>query len=301
MQTNKVLIAGSFGIDTIITPFEKRENVMGGSAVYAGYSASFFAEPELIGIIGEDFPGEFLEALKKRKIGLLGVQRKGKSFRWAGKYSYDMNQRETISLELNCITQMKAEVPESLADASYVMLGNLDPELQLGILEKLKSPKLVMADTIDHWITTKKEKLLELLKKITVLVINDSEARLLFKSFSLVASAKKALSYGLKAVIIKKGEHGALLFTKGSYFNAPGYPLEELKDPTGCGDCFAGAFLGYLASKGSLSEKELRKAVVYGSVIASFNAEGFSLEKLSSLTSEQIEKRYNEFLGFTKF
>ncbi len=298
---DKILVIGTVAFDTIQTPFGKIEKALGGSATYASYSASFFSKPNILSIVGNDFPKEYIELLKKRQINLDGLQVSGKTFFWEGFYEFDMNEAKTKKTELNSLADFKLKMPDSYKNINYVFLANIDPELQLETLNQMKKPKFVVMDTMNFWITSKRKSLMDLIKKVDVLLLNDGEARQLFSTISLVKAAKSALSLGPKAVIIKKGEHGALLFTKDTHFSAPGYPLEEIKDPTGCGDCFGGAFIGYLAKTNDLSEANMRRAVVYGSVVASFNAEDFSLNRLKTLTMGEIERRYEEFKEIREF
>ena len=290
-----VLIVGTVALDTIETPFGRAERVLGGSAAYASFAASFFSKPAIISIIGNDFPKEYTNMLRKRNIDIEGVQTGGKTFHWEGFYEYDMNEAKTRKTELNSLAGFKVKVPEKFKDAKYVFLANIDPEQQLETLNQINRPDLIVMDTMNFWINNKKKQLMEVIKKVDVLLLNDGEARQLFRTVSLVKAANEALSLGPRAVIIKKGEHGALLFTRNKHFSAPGYPLENIKDPTGCGDCFGGGFIGYLAKTKDLSESNFRKAVVYGSVIASHNAEDFGLNRLKSLEMKDIESRYEEF------
>ena len=297
----KVVIIGTIGLDTITTPFGQVDGVLGGSATYASFASSFFAKTGIVSIVGEDFPEEHYQMLTKRGICLNGLAKKGKTFRWQGLYEFDMNEAKTLNTELNAVSEFEAELPEEYKNAEYVFLGNIDPELQLKVIEQLKNPKVVAMDTMNFWIESKKDKLIEVIKKIDVLVINDGEARQLFDTTNLVAAGKKILGLGVKAVIIKKGEHGALLFTNNSHFNAPGYPLENVKDPTGCGDSFGGALIGYLAKAGKLNDKVLRKAIVYATSIASHNAEDFSLERMKKLSNKEINARFKEIKNIRKF
>ncbi len=296
-----VLIIGTVALDTIETPFGKVEKGIGGSATYASYAASFFSKPAVISVIGHDFPKEYIELLEKRGINLDGLKVHDKTFHWDGYYEYDMNEAKTRKTELNSLANFKADVPENYKEIKYIFLANIDPEQQLETIKQIKNPKFIVLDTMNFWISSKKKSLLDVIKKVDVLLLNDGEARQLFGTISLVKAANEALCLGPKAVIIKKGEHGALLFTKNKHFNAPGYPLENIKDPTGCGDCFGGAFIGYLAKTNDLSESNFRKAIIYGSVIASHNAEDFGLNRLKSLTMNDIEKRYKEFQAIREF
>ena len=298
---NDILIIGTVALDTIETPFGKVEKTLGGSATYASFAASFFSTPSLISVVGDDFPKKYIELMKKRDIGLEGLKIIGKTFHWEGFYEYDMNEAKTRKTELNSLEHFKVEVPEKYKDLKYVFLANIDPEQQLETLRQMNKPDFVVLDTMNFWINNKKKSLIEVIKKVDVLLLNDGEARQLFNTVNVVKAANEALSLGPGAVIIKKGEHGALLFTKNKHFNAPGYPLENIKDPTGCGDSFGGAFIGYLAKTEDLNEKNFRRAVIYGSVIASHNAEDFGLNRLKHLTMEDIDKRYKEFHYIREF
>ncbi len=298
---NDVLITGTVALDTIETPFGKVEKTLGGSATYASFAASFFSKPALISVVGNDFPKDYLELFKKRNIGIEGLQTDDKTFHWEGYYEYDMNEAKTRKTELNSLANFKVKMPENYKGVKYVFLANIAPEQQLETLKLMNKPDLVVLDTMNFWINNKKKSLIEVIREVDVLLLNDGEARQLFETISLVKAANQALNLGPKAVIIKKGEHGALLFTKNKHFSAPGYPLENIKDPTGCGDCFGGAFIGYLAKTKDLSEKNFRKAVIYGSVVASHNAEDFGLNRLKHLTMEDIEKRYKEFQDIREF
>ena len=297
----ELVIAGTMALDGIETPFGKVENALGGSATYAAYAASFFSKPGIISIIGEDFPKEHIEELEKKEIDFKGVKKEGKTFKWGGYYEFDMNEAKTLRTELNSLETFKPEIPEEYKDAKYVFLANIDPSIQLEIINSIKSPEIILTDTMNFWIEHKKNELLEVIKKTDILLLNDGEARQLFKTVNLIQAANKALELGPKAVIIKKGEHGALLFTKEKHFNAPGYPLENIKDPTGCGDSFGGALIGYLAKTKSKEEPNIRKGMVYASVLASHNAEDFSLEKLKKIGHEDIEKRFNEMKEIREF
>jgi len=296
-----ILVIGTVALDTIETPFGRVEKALGGSAAYSSFAASFFANPAVISVVGHDFPEEYMGLLKKRGIDLGGVQISDKTFHWEGFYEYDMNEAKTKKTELNSLAGFKIKVPEKHKDVKYAFLGNIDPDLQLDALSQLKNPEFVVLDTMNFWISSKKDSLLKAIGMANVLLLNDGEARQLFKTASLVKAANDALKLGPGAVIIKKGEHGALLFTKEKHFSAPSYPLENIKDPTGCGDSFGGGFIGYLAKTGNLNEANFRKAIIYGSVLASYNAEDFSLNRLKSITMDDIEKRYNEFRDIREF
>lgn len=297
-----VLIIGTIGYDNIETPCGKREKVLGGSATYASIAASFFAKPGIVSVVGDDFHDEHKQFLNSKNISLQGLKKTtGKTFAWGGKYEGNMNEAKTIFTNLNTLIDFDAEVPEEFKTAKYVFLANTDPVLQMKVIKQLHNPEFIVMDTMNFWIQTKKEKLLDAIKNIHVLLLNDAEARMLFSTTNLLQAAQSALKIGPKYIIIKKGEHGALLFSKDKHFSAPGYPLESLKDPTGCGDSFAGGFIGYLARHGSIDEPFIRKAIIYGSVIASFNAEDFSVERLKRLCLEEIEARYKEMEEIREF
>lgn len=291
-----IVILGTIGLDTLKTPFGRVEDVLGGSAVYAAYAASFFAKVGIISIKGTDLPENKLDFLKERSISLDGIETKGKNFRWSGEYEFDMNEAKTLKTELNSLKNFNPEVPDSYKKAKHVLLANVDPKIQIKIIDSMESPELIAIDTMNFWIESRKEELLQAIKKSDILILNDGEARQLFKTPNLVKAAKQALALGINAVIIKKGEHGSLLFTNNEHFDCPGYPLENLIDPTGCGDSFGGAFIGYYSKT-----KDIRKAMVYGSVIASFNAEGFGLDNLRKISMDDIERRYKEMISLRKF
>ncbi|MDD2891199.1 MAG: PfkB family carbohydrate kinase [bacterium] len=297
-----ILVVGSVALDTIETPFGKRKDILGGSATYFSYSASFFTGVKLVAVVGDDFPKKHISLLKSRGINLDGLKviKNGKTFRWSGSYKYDMNEATTHSTDLNVFETFKPQIPESYKNSEYVLLANIDPDLQLNVLSQVKKPKLIAADSMNLWINTKKSSLMKLLKKIDIFIINEGEARLFTGQPSLIKAGRMILGYGPKHVVVKKGEHGCLLFSKNGFFSAPAYPLENIFDPTGAGDTFAGGFIGYLAKLNKThTEHDLRKAVVYGSVMASFNVESFSLERLKKLTDKEIQARYKQFKEFT--
>jgi ribokinase len=296
-----LVVTGSVALDNIKTPFGSVKETLGGAAVYSSYAASFFATPGIVSVVGEDFPKDHIELLRKKNISLEGLKiMPGKTFRWEGYYEYDMNQAHTLNTELNVFERFIPRIPEKYKKAEYLYLANIVPELQLQVLEEL-SPKLVGIDTMNYWIEHSRKKLLEVIKQCNILFINDAEARELFSTPSLVAAGKKVIDMGLHAAIIKKGEHGALLFTDGKIFAAPGYPLETIVDPTGAGDTFAGGVMGFLAKSGNSTDENLRKAIVYGSALASFDVEDFSLGKLMSINLNDIEKRYGLFKEIVQF
>lgn len=305
-----LVIIGTIGLDDIKTPFGEVKSALGGSGVYASCAASFFAESGLISVAGTDIPSEYLKLLMQRGVDLSGITKSGRTFRWSGFYEFDMNEAQTLKTELNSLAGFKPEVPEKYKEAKFVFLANIDPDLQLEVLDGMGEDPFVVLDTMNYWITSKKESLLKVIKKTNLLVLNEGEVRQLFETPNLIKAGKMALKLGPKYVIIKKGEHGALLFSKNKYFSAPGYPLEEVKDPTGAGDSFAGGLVGYLASKHisnklvsskPVSFEEIRKAVIYGSTIASFCAESFSLDYLKTTKPADIKQRYKEFGEIRRF
>ncbi len=299
-MTNTIII-GTIGLDNIQTPFGAVKNVLGGSATYASLAASIFTKPGVAAIVGEDFPEEHLSLLESKGIDLKGIEKKGRTFRWEGLYEYDMNEAKTLKTELNSLVDFRPKLPAEYKKAEYIFLGNIDPELQMQVIGQLKKPKCIILDTMNFWITSKKEKLLEAIEKTDILLINDGEARQLFKTTNLVKAANSALKLGPKIVIIKKGEHGALMFTGRHHFNAPGYPLEDVKDPTGCGDSFGGTLIGYLAMTKSLDQKNVRKGIVYASSVASFNAEEFSINRLKNLKLKDVKSRFEQLKKIREF
>jgi len=298
-----LVIVGTVALDTVETPFGKRERVLGGSASYAATAASYFAKPGIASIIGSDFPEAHLKFLEGRGIDLSGIAKsENKTFFWEGKYEFDLNVAHSLKTELNCLTEFDPVLPEEYRKADYLFLGNIAPELQLKVLGQMeKRPKLVIADTMNFWIGQDKEKVLEVVRKVDIALMNDGEARQLFKTHNLMKAAKEILALDSEIAIIKKGEHGCVLYTKDTHFALPGYPLENVVDPTGAGDSFAGTLLGYLSKNGNLSEKSFRKGLAYASSVASYTAEGFSLEKLGSLGEKDIEARVSSFRDIVRF
>ena len=291
---NELLIVGSVALDSVRTPFGEVKEALGGSATYSSYSASFFApEVRLVGVVGEDFPKEHIGLLKGRGIQMEGLQvAKGKTFRWAGAYEYDLNEAHTLATDLNVFETFKPKIPESYKKSPFVFLANIDPELQLSVLDQVENPKLVACDTMNLWINLKPDVLKRVLKRVDFLFINDGEARQFANTASLIKAGRLLQSWGPKYVVIKKGEHGALLFGEKTFFAAPAFPLEEVYDPTGAGDTFAGGFFGYVAkNSGDITEPTLRRAVVFGTAMASFTVEQFSLERLKTLTNDQLAGR----------
>jgi sugar/nucleoside kinase (ribokinase family) len=298
-----VLIVGSIALDTVKTPVEEHADLMGGSATYAALGASFFSPVKLVGIVGDDFPESEFEFWKTRKIDAEGVQRAtGKTFRWSGEYAWDMNTRETRSVALNVFEHFRPDLPQSYCETDFVLLANIAPALQAHVLDQMKRPRFVVADTMDLWIETTRADLDALLPRLDLLIVNDSEARQLTKETSLIKAGRKILKSGPKYLVIKKGEHGALLFGADEFFSCGAYPLEDIHDPTGAGDTFAGGLAGYLACRETdPSFADLRRAIIFGSVLASFNVEAFSLERLRRLTLDEVYSRYQMFKAMSAF
>jgi sugar/nucleoside kinase (ribokinase family) len=289
-------------LDSVKTPLQEHHDLLGGSASYSSVAASFFGPVRMVGIVGTDFPEKYLALYRKHGIDLDGLQiADGKTFRWSGEYEWDLNKRRTLSVALNVFETFQPRLPESYQRTPYVFLANISPQLQMHVLAQVAAPKFVVADTMDLWIATQRDALTDLLRKIDCLVLNESEAREFMKETSLIKAGRLLLMMGPKYVVIKKGEHGCLLFGKDFFFSAPAYPLEDIHDPTGAGDCFAGAFAGYLARANRVDHESLRKAVIYGSVIASYCVEEFSLARLQSLTEPEINQRYGLFKSMSHF
>jgi sugar/nucleoside kinase (ribokinase family) len=297
-----LLVVGSVAFDSVKTPFGRAEEVLGGSATYFSVAASFFTEISLVAVVGEDFPEKHIKFLESRKVDLSGLERApGKTFRWKGEYGFQLNEAKTLETHLNVFQKFLPKIPESYRDSRFVFLANIDPDLQREVLRQVRKPKLIACDTMNFWIAGKRDSLLRTLNLVDVLIINDGEARELSGEPNLVKAAKKIRSLGPKTLIIKRGEYGSLLFSADSIFHAPAYPLESVFDPTGAGDSFAGGFMGYLAKTRRFDNANVRKAIIFGSVLASFNVEDFSLERFRTLKISEIEKRYREFKQFTHF
>lgn len=292
-----LLVTGSIAIDTVETPFGKREAVIGGSAVYFAYAASFFTPVRLVGVVGEDCPKSLFNVLQGRDIDISGLEtRKGsKTFRWHGSYVKDLNEAETVEVDLNVLAERAPKIPPAFLDSRYVFLANTHPVLQQEMLASMKHPKLIVADTMNLWIQTERQELGKLLGKIHGLVLNDGEARLLTEKKNLIAAARDVLRMGPKFVVIKKGEHGALLCSERDTFVLPAYPAEKVIDPTGAGDSFAGGMMGYLSTQGSASLATIRRALAFGTVAASFTIADYSLDGLSATTREAIDDRWHEY------
>jgi sugar/nucleoside kinase (ribokinase family) len=299
-----LLVVGSLALDTVATPFEKIEDALGGSSVYISLAASYFSGPvKLVGVVGNDFPTEYLHRLEEHNVDLEGLQVVfgGKTFRWSGKYHYDLNVRDTLLTELNVFESFDPVIPDKFKKARFVCLGNIDPVLQTKVLDQLENPRFVVCDTMNFWIEGKRDELLKLLKRVNVLILNDSEARLLANEPNLIKAAKIIRAMGVNILIIKKGEHGALLFSEDTVFSAPAYPMEMINDPTGAGDSFAGGFIGYLHKTQDFSPESMKRAVVYGSTMASFCVESFSTKGLENLSYLRIQDRFREFLTLSRF
>jgi cytidine kinase len=299
-----VLVVGSIAIDTVKTPVEEHSELLGGSASYAALAASFFSPVRLVGVVGDDFPNSEFDFWKSRKIDTQGVQRvTGKTFRWSGEYSWDLNTRETRSIHLNVFENFKPVLPKPYRETDFALLANIAPSLQAHVLDQMERTRFVVADTMDLWIETARADLDALLRRVDLLILNDSEAREMTKETSLIKAGRRIQKMGPSHVAIKKGEHGALLFgQEDQFFSCGAYPLEDIHDPTGAGDTFAGGMAGYLA--GTVKKvhfNDLRKAMIYGSVVASFCVEAFSLERLRSLSMEEIAKRYETFQLMSQF
>src|SRR6476620_10596149 len=298
-----VLIVGSIAIDTVKTPVEEHSELLGGSASYAALAASFFSPVRLVGIVGNDFPKSEFDFWRSRKIDTEGVQRvNGKTFRWSGEYSWDLNTRQTRSIDLNVFKDFKPQLPETYRQTDFVLLANIAPSLQLHVLDQMERPRFVVADTMDLWIETARADLEALIRRVDLLILNDSEARQMTKQTSLIKAGRAIREMGARYVAIKKGEHGALLFGDNEFFSCGAYPLEDIHDPTGAGDTFAGGIAGYLAGTvKKVSFTDLRKAMIYGSVLASFTVEAFSLERLRTLSMKDVKERYEVFKLMSQF
>jgi sugar/nucleoside kinase (ribokinase family) len=297
-----VLVVGTVAFDSIETPLGSVERVLGGSASYFALGASYFAPVRIVGVIGQDFPQDYLDLFTQRGVDIQGVkQERGDTFHWRGRYHEDINLRDTLELHLNVLAGFEPQLPESYRDAEYVFLGNIDPVMQMEVLNQIRRMKLVVCDTMDHWIRESAADLRKVLQRIEMLVLNDSEARLLSGYNNIVQAARAILRMGPKMVLIKRGEYGVLQFSDSTVFATPAYPLEEVFDPTGAGDSFAGGFMGQLARSGDLSQGGLRRAIVYGSVVASFTVEDFGVKRLTDLSLPQIEERYQRFVQLTDF
>jgi len=297
-----VLVVGSIALDSVQTPFGKADDVLGGSGTFFSASASHLTDVQLVGVVGNDYPLDKLRELEKRNVDLSGIeQADGPSFRWRGRYRHDLNSAETLETHLGVFSHFQPKIPAKWAEPEFLFLANIDPRLQLAVLKQVKRPRLVASDTMNFWIESRRPELLEVIKHVDLLTLNDGEARQLTEQTNLVKAAKWIMARGPKHVIIKKGEHGAFLFREDHVFFAPAYPLETVYDPTGAGDSFAGGFIGYLARTGDLSDANMRRAVVYGSAMGSFAVEKFSIERLMTVTKPEIDERVRAFHQLVAF
>ena len=297
-----VLVVGSVALDSVETPFGKASDVLGGSGTFFSASASHLSPVQLVGVVGSDYPIEKLEPLAKRGVDLAGLERaEGNSFRWRGRYRHDLNSAETLETHLGVFSNFRPKIPPQFRNAPFVFLANIDPRLQIEVLSQVERPKLVACDTMNFWIESRRPELITLLGKVDLITLNDGEARQLTERTNLIKAARWIMDKGPTHVIIKKGEHGAFMFTRDTVFFAPAYPLEDVFDPTGAGDAFAGGFMGYLARTGDLSEANLRRAVIYGSAMGSFAVEKFSIERLLEVTRPEIAERVGAFRRLVAF
>jgi sugar/nucleoside kinase (ribokinase family) len=297
-----LLVVGSVALDSIETPFGRIDDTLGGSATFFSAAASLYCGVQLVGVVGSDYPTRDLGFLERRGVDLSGLERaQGESFRWAGVYSYDLNSRETLETRLGVFADFQPKIPDGFRDAEWIFLGNIDPVLQLDVLQQVRAPRFVACDTMNFWINGKRDDLLRLLERVDLLMVNDSEARELSGDHNLLRAARWIQERGPQMVVVKKGEHGAILFTKEFVFFAPGYPLEEVFDPTGAGDAFAGGFVGYLARAGSSDPLHLKRAMIYGSAMGSFAVERFGVERLIDLTAREVHDRVCQFRELTAF
>ena len=301
---SKLLIVGTVAFDAIETPFGKTDKILGGAATYIALAASQFeVDSAVVSVVGDDFPQEYLDLLSERRVDLTGTEivKGGKTFFWSGKYHNDLNSRDTLETQLNVLADFNPVVPNNYKNAEIVMLGNLHPLVQLSVLEQVNQPKLVILDTMNFWMDHTWDELMNVISRVDVITINDEEARQLTNEHSLVKAARKIAQMGPKYIVIKKGEHGALLFHDGQVFFAPALPLEEVFDPTGAGDTFAGGFAGYLAQSGDLSFQSMKTAVIFGSTLASYCVEKFGTERMLDLNKEEVHQRLDEFKALTQF
>ncbi len=294
-----LLVVGSVAFDTVETPHGKVEDALGGSAVYCSVAASFFHPVQLVGVVGRDFPAERVQVLERHGIDLAGLEVvDGETFRWSGRYSADLNHRDTLAVHLNVFGNFQPKVPESYREARFVFLANGAPMTQLAVLDQVERPEFVLADTMDLWIDTARSDLVELLRRVDGIVLNDEEAKQLSGESNLIRAGDRILEMGPNVVMIKKGEHGAFLFSPRMRFAIPAFPVDDVIDPTGAGDCFAGGLMGYLAERGRWTVEDLRRAMVYGTVVASTCVQGFSLDALEKIERADVERRYREFIEF---
>ncbi len=297
-----LLVVGSVAFDSVKTPFGEVSRVLGGSASYFSTAASYFTEVRLVAVVGDDFPEAHRQLLSGRGIRLEGLQTSpGKTFQWRGEYGSQLNEAKTLETQLNVFESFRPKLPDGYADSPFVFLANIDPELQLDVLRQVRRPKWVACDTMNFWIGGKRDALIKVLGNVDLVIVNEGEARELTGETNLVRAAKQILGWGAKTLMVKRGEYGVAMFNSQTFFAAPAYLLENVFDPTGAGDSFAGGVMGYLSQVGRVDDATLRQAVIYGSVMASFNVEAFSLDRLCSLTQEEIATRYRHFKALTHF
>src|SRR5262245_3226622 len=297
-----ILVVGSVAFDSLKTPFGEADEILGGSATYFSIAASYFAPVRVVAVVGSDFPDKHLEVFRKHQVDTTGLaQVQGKTFRWKGEYGYDLNEAKTLDTQLNVFETFKPVIPEAYRSSEYVFLGNIDPELQLSVLEQIERPRVVACDTMNFWIKGKLEAVKRTIAHVDILIINDAETRMLANQPNLVRAARAILEMGPKTLIVKRGEYGVLMFNGKSVFGAPAFPLEDVYDPTGAGDTFAGGFMGALAHAGEVTERAFRRGIIFGSVMASFNVEQFSLNRLTNLTRDEIDERFRQFKALTHF
>jgi sugar/nucleoside kinase (ribokinase family) len=297
-----LVVVGSVALDSLETPFGRRHDVLGGSASYFSTAASFFGPTRVVAVVGDDFPDEHLEFLASRGVDLEGLLRRpGRTFRWKGRYEFDLNVAHTLDTQLNVFAEFAPDLPESYRDSEYVFLGNIDPDLQRKVMDQVRRPRFVALDTMNYWITSKRESLIRTLQRVDLVFVNDAEVRQLAGEHNVVKAAGAILAMGPRAVVVKRGEHGALFFSAGEVFASSAFPLAAVFDPTGAGDTFAGGFMGYLASAKRLDHAAMRRGIVLGSVLASFAVEQFSLDRLRTLTPAEIRARYAEVRRLAHF
>ncbi|HEY0170213.1 MAG TPA: PfkB family carbohydrate kinase [Pyrinomonadaceae bacterium] len=298
-----LLVVGSVAFDAVETPFGKRERMLGGSATHFGLSASFFTDVRVVGVVGEDFGEEEMAVFRERQINTDDLERvgEGKTFFWRGRYDFDLNTAHTLDTQLNVFADFKPKLSDESKRARMVFLGNIQPDLQREVREQVREAELVALDTMNYWITSVPDAVREAISAVDVVIINDAEARQLSGEPNLIKAAREILSWGPRALVVKRGEYGAAMFTESSYFAIPAYPLESVFDPTGAGDTFAGGFMGYLAGHESVDDATMRRAIIFGSVMASFNVEEFGTERVRRLTQEEINRRFGDFKRMTHF
>ncbi len=297
-----ILCVGSVALDSVETPFGKAERVLGGSAVFFSAAATVFSPVRVVGVVGDDYPLDRLDFLRERGADLSGIEeRTGESFFWAGRYHYDLNTRDTLETRLGVFADFQPKIPDSFRSSRHVFLGNIDPRLQHQVLDQVEAPEVVACDTMNYWISESRKEVLSLLERVDILMVNDSEARQLADEPNLLKASRWIRDRGPRIVVVKKGEHGAILFADDWLFFAPGYPLEVVFDPTGAGDAFAGGFMGHIARTGSLDADDLRRAVIFGSVMGSYSVEAFSIDRFKTLREQEIYDRVREFREMTAF